>query len=189
MLVTLALAAFAEPAPDRAWNGLVLGESDAATVVAWLADRGLACPAEPSPRRTTTHHRCRDGGGKLLLARLDDGPLHHTSTDVRIADPEEARARYESAVARLTERFGPPQRLGPLGATDGVNLRYTTAWAFDDLTVRVSLLRFNGGDLTVSERWDVPGAEARAEARPGTTNPHGGGAPAPRRNPHLNPED
>ena len=187
--------ALADPAPSRAFGGLTLGESAPAAIDGWLADHGLDCPAAPSPRRTTHQHRCADVGPldgglpvqALLLARLDDGPLHHVSTDRSTDDPQAATAEYQAAVARWTQRLGAPAVAEPVGRLDSAMLRYRTAWTFDDLLVELTLSRFSGTAYTVAERLDVPGAEARAATRPGSTNPHGE-TPKPRRNPHITPE-
>jgi hypothetical protein len=193
-LVWMLAIALADPSPTVDWQGLTLGQSPAAAIDAWIAARGLTCPAAPSPRRTTQQHRCAGAGplegqlpvDRLLLARLDDGPLHHVSTSRETPDAAAAKAEYEAAVARLSSRYGQPQVANAVGRMDAPMIRYRTAWSFDDLAVELSLTRFSGVNYVVSERYDVPGAEGRADTRPGSTNPHGD-APAPRRNPHISP--
>ena len=188
------LLASAADAPHRDWMGLELGASSADVVANWLTDHQLDCPATPSPRRTTTQYHCvadtdtADGlaGQRLLLARLDDGPLHHVSTIQDSADPEVAHAAYDNALAELTARYGTPTMAQPIQRMDAPMLRYRSAWSFDDLRVELSLTRFGGGPYQVHTRLDVPGAEDAAIARPGTTNPHGE-APKARQNPHITP--
>lgn len=190
-------------APNRAHLGLTLGATTAEEVKAWLAERQLTCPERQSPRRTTTQVECkgelplsllpdRTVKGKLhdlLIVRLDDGPVHHVSTTRRYSIPDDAGKDYTATVATLTAAFGPPTKTQPF---DGEKMnrplaRFGTEWRFSDLQISVSALKAAGDFVSVNERWDVPGVEASAEARAGTTG-HGFGGPAaptPAKNPHV----
>ncbi|MEQ1506155.1 MAG: hypothetical protein ABMB14_28240 [Myxococcota bacterium] len=198
-IAALAAAATSSPAPTHDWHGLALGATDATGIDGWATAHGWTCATAPSPRRTTVHHDCdhpdpsaigeqalRGRLDQVLLARLDDGPLHHVSTDRVFAVPADASATYAAALARLTATFGPPVRTMAAPATfDGPLIRATTTWTFSDLTVDLTVMRVGTGPIHLSERWDVPGVEARAITRPGTAAIHGGGTPTPAKNPHL----
>ncbi len=169
----------------------------------WLAERALNCPERLSPRRTTTQVECKGDlplsllpdrvvKGKLydlLVVRLDDGPVHHVSTTRRYSVPEDAGADYTATVATLTATFGPPTKTQPFDR-EKVNralARFGTEWRFSDLVISVSALKAAGDFVSVNERWDVPGVEAGAEARAGTSGHAftGPSAPTPAKNPHV----
>jgi hypothetical protein len=190
-------------APNRAHLGLSLGATTADEVKAWLAERKLTCPERQSPRRTTTQVECkgelplsllpdRTVKGKLydlLIVRLDDGPVHHVSTTRRYSVPEDAGVDYTATVATLTAAFGPPTKAQPFDR-EKVNralARFGTEWRFSDLVISVSALKAAGDFVSVNERWDVPGVEASAEAREGTSGHSftGPTAPTPAKNPHV----
>jgi hypothetical protein len=124
-----------------------------------------------------------------LIVRLDNGPVHHVSTTRRYSIPEDAGADYAATVATLTAVFGPPTKTQAFDR-EKVNrplARFGTEWRFSDLEISVSALKAAGDFVSVNERWDVPGVEANAEAREGTTG-HGFGGPAaptPAKNPHV----
>lgn len=181
-------------APLRDVWGLSLGRSGHDELSTWLTNRGLHCGATPSPRRKTVHYRCGDVPGALLLnrvvgktvstlilARPDDGPLHHVSTLRRYAEPQPAIADYTSTRDTLRARLGPPadQDATPpsVAAFDAKATRFLMRWLFSDLEVELSLYRLAGPDIVVRERWDVPGVESGVEAR-GRGSVHGpGGGP------------
>jgi hypothetical protein len=162
--------------------GLELGKTDVDGLADWLDQQGLHCPAVPSPRRRTVQYRCLNivGGSwlqrpssplrvDLLLARTDDGPLHHVSTVRKTVTPEAAIADYLATVRALTERLGSPaltDNSPPTVAAFAAKLtRFSTMWALPDLTVDVTLSRLSGRAISVRERWDMPGVEAAVGAR------------------------
>ncbi|MEY3214535.1 MAG: hypothetical protein RIT28_5016 [Pseudomonadota bacterium] len=190
-------------APSKTHLGLTLGATTADEVKAWLVERSLTCPERPSPRRATTQVECkgdlplellpeRTVKGKLydlLIVRLDDGPVHHVSTTRRYSIPEDAGVDYAATVATLTAAFGPPTKAQPFDR-EKVNralARFGTEWRFADLVISVSALKAAGDFVSVNERWDVPGVEASAEARAGSSGHSftGPTAPTPAKNPHV----
>ena len=196
-------AAALPAAPSKAHLGLTLGATTAAEVTSWLAERQLTCPERPSPRRATTQVECkgdlplsllpdRTVKGKLydlLIVRLDDGPVHHVSTTRRYSIPDDAGVDYTATVATLTAAFGPPTKSQPFDRekVSRALARFGTEWRFSDLVISVSALKAAGDYVSVNERWDVPGVEASAEARAGTSG-HGftgPTAPTPAKNPHV----
>lgn len=187
-------------APTREVWGLEIGASNAEQVDAWLAQRGLSCASAPAPRRTTVHWTCKGPINlsifpdrviagqidELMLARLDEGPLHHLSLERIYSIPEQAADDLSATLAAISSALGPPQRQLPLPAD--VNwgspvVHADAQWRFDDLEVRLSLLKVGKSPIRVSERWSEPGAEARAEARPGSAPMHEE-PPKRGRNPH-----
>jgi hypothetical protein len=184
-------------APTRSWHDLALGVADGPTARGWAADLGLDCVEEPSPRRTTVHLSCqrplsaaigeeqRPGRlDRLLVARLDDGPVHHVSTERSFEAWTRASPTYLAARDALSARLGPPIDSDPAPATfEGRLVHASTRWRFSDLQVDLTVSRFGDGAIRLSERWDLPGAEASAEARPGSVAAHG--SPSAARNPHL----
>lgn len=185
MLLVLLYAAHAvaAPAPTRAPLGLQLGGATDADVAAWMDARGIeGCAQVASPRRTTVRWECgaqpasvlperQVGAGTVdavVLARLDDGPVHHLSTAREHAAVDEARVDYESSVSRLTALLGSPTSrvAAPSDAAFTRPVAHaSTRWTFDDLVVELTVVKAAGRAVTVSERWDVPGVSARATAR------------------------
>lgn len=192
-------AAVGVAAPSADVFGLTLGASRAADIEAWLAARGLDCDARPSARRTTTRYSCAGtlppsalperglpAGGELhqvLLVRHDEGPLTHVSVGRRYSLPSDAAADYSAAVAEIGARLGAPALDQPVDVEkmDGRPVRWETSWRFSDVDVRVSLMRLGGDWYSVTEQYDVPGADRLELARAPTTKPsaHPGGAKKP----------
>lgn len=180
-------------APSREAFGLGLGSADDAAVRAWLSTNGLAhCTAEPSVRRTTFRYTCegelpatvlgaRKVQGRLtqvLVVRPDGGPVSHVSTLRKYSIPEAAADDYASAVAVVSAALGAPTRGATvdLAKLAGPVVHYATEWRFADLQVRLVLMRMSGDYWSISETWDVPGAELAEQARPSTgKKPHGDG--------------
>jgi hypothetical protein len=202
LLFTTALAAppvleTSSPAPNRAWAGLEFGVTDEAALDKWVAERGLTCDKVPSPRRETTHLRCENpdprvfgeqtGPGvvtDLLIVRTDTGPVHHVSFTREVPD-EAALDVYARAVDDLTRTYGPPTRATELPPSlVGRIVSARTDWHFQDLDVRVSMMRLGDKPLRIAERWDVPGVEALVAERPGSVGAHGSGSSSAK-NPHL----
>jgi hypothetical protein len=185
------------PAPAREVWGLTLGGSDHAAVISWLEARQVPCRGVPAPRRKTVHYRCNEvpgalfaertldeGVSVLLLARPDDGPLHHISALRRYATPLPAIADYTTAVAALRAGLGVPSDADAdaprPAAFDAKAVRFSTRWLFSDLEVEIGLYRLAGPDIVVRERWDVPGVEAGVGARGGGgVHGRGGGPHSP----------
>jgi hypothetical protein len=187
-----------EASPTRSWHEVVLGGTDGPAAQAWAAARDLDCVEKPSPRRTTVHLACErpapaaigegERAGRLeriLVARLDDGPVHHVSTERSFESPAQAAATYDEARKALVARLGAPERTAEAPSSFDVALVHaTTRWRFADLQVDLTVSRFGEGPIRLSERWDLPGAEDRAATRPGSAAAHGA-PPAAARNPHL----
>lgn len=181
------------PAPTRDAFGLGLGSADDAAVRAWLTTNGLAsCTAEPSVRRTTFRYTCegdlpatvlgaRKVQGRLtqvLVVRPDAGPVSHVSTLRKYSIPGAAADDYASAVAVVTEALGAPTKAVTVDPAKLANpvVHYATEWRFADLHVRLVLMRMSGDFWSISETWDVPGAELAEQARPSTgKKPHADG--------------
>lgn len=189
------------PAPTREVFGIGLGEAGDAEITAWLGARGLSCPASPAPRRTTVRYACADAlpatalperviKGKLdqiSLTRSDAGPLHDLSFRALYSVPADAAADYNARVAELSALLGPPERSSVAPAEPDPTkpmLWYSSTWRFADLDVSVSLLRAGGPSYGLNERWQLPGVEASAAERPGSSPIHGAGAPKST-NPHA----
>ncbi len=168
-------------APTREVWGLSLGLMGAKEVESWLAERNVRCKGRPAPRRATVHHRCSDVSGGLLLdrtvpdavglllARPDDGPLHHVSALRRYGQPSEAVTDYQRTLISLTARLGQPHQTDTTPPTAAAfaseRVYFSSKWTFADLEVGVVLSRLTGPKIVVRERWDVPGVEATVGAR------------------------
>ncbi|MDC0722965.1 hypothetical protein [Nannocystis bainbridge] len=145
---------------------------DAVTAASWL-DRKSKREANPQVRfscpktrseQLTDRPRPRSEGRLLFVFDSVDHPLRHVSYQRTAKDPAPALADYEDAVAHYTRVYGPPTRVpsrelpapGPDGAVDiPVATNFETEWAFSDLLVKVSLLRY-ASLITVGERVEVP---------------------------------
>lgn len=187
------------PAATRTAYGLTLGQSDAPAIDAWLAAHHLSCTGEPAPRRQSVRYDCgveagltpdtlaerpvKDGGKltQVLLARGDATPLTHLSLTRTFSLPADAVTDYNAALAALTATYGAPLRTS--GAPDptkfgGPMAHWSADWRFTDLDVHVAVLKAGGTFITVSERYDVPGASAAEGARgPEHLEPTPGGDP------------
>ena len=187
-------------APTREVYGLKLGITTGEEVDAWLAERQLQCPGKPAPARTTVHYKCegelplslvadRKVKGKLsqiLIARLDNGPVHHYSNSRRYSLPDDVVADYHSAIEAISARLGTPfesKRIEDMGRLSQKVAHFATRWRFGDLEVSVVVLKAAGDYIAVNEMWNVPGVERLAAAR-GSGGGHGGGRPAGW-NPHV----
>lgn len=185
-------------APARALWGLELGSTGKAGLSTWVEAQGIDCEALTAPRRQTEQLRCtldalpvamtdrRPGEAQslLLLARPDEGPLHHISTLRRHLSPAEALQDFSAAGAAVSAQLGPPTRADPrppvAADLSSAQVRFSSTWSFSDLLVELSLSRMGGEELVLRERWDVPGVEAGVAPRPGSS----GHAPAGRVAPH-----
>lgn len=187
-------------APTTTVYGLDIGVTDAAGIEQWLTAHKLTCPQVESPRRATLRNQCAGdaagltattlpehpvlGGGQLyevLLARGDASPLTHLAITRRFSLPADAVADYNSALTTLTSTFGEPVRSGgPPDATrfGGTMAHWSADWRFTDLSVHVAILKAGGSYISVSERYDVPGASDAEGARgPAELEPTPGGDP------------
>lgn len=169
------------PAPSRAVAGLVLGHSAENDVAAWVTGNALNCVTAASPRRRTTRTQCTEPPSSIfegrsqvgtiehvLVVRPDDGPVHFLSSRRVYAAGPEARLDYEAARQALSSVNGAPTVDGP--APDPLDtqlplLRYSTQWSYSDLEVKLTLLKTNEAELSISETWTIPGVEAATEAR------------------------
>ena len=168
-------------APDRSIFGLSLDEAFDSDVSDWLSERGLHCPESPSPARTTTHYTCsgkldatalperRTRGvlSSLLIARPDEGPVHHLSVRHKYSFAEVALEEYRATRDILRDQLGPPSRGDEPEAVDLESplIRYVTQWRYADLEVTLAVLRVGNSGLTLSEQWMVPGVESLAKSR------------------------
>lgn len=173
-------------APSLDAFGLIIGKSTPADLDAWLASRQLTCPGAPSPRTTTHRYTCQgalppmperptDGRlSQILLVRGDDTPLTHVSLMRSHSLPSAAAKDYDASVAAIAAVHGAPHE-GEASAdpakVDARLVHYDAAWHYGDLEITVGLNRFGGPEWTVSESWDVPGAEKTHKPRP-PPNPH-----------------
>ncbi len=180
--------------------GLNMGGTDAAGIDAWLAAHKLTCPQAESPRRATLRNECTPeasgltattlpehpvlGGGQLssvLLSRGDGSPLTHLSITRRFSLPADAVADYNASLATLSTTFGDPVRSG--GTPDatrfgGTMAHWSADWRFTDLSIHVAILKAGGEYISVSERYDTPGAsEAEGVRGPAELEPTPGGDP------------
>lgn len=188
------------PAPSLDRYGLLLNSARDADIRAWLDARGLDCKSGPALARTTYQYRCqgelpltllpdriiRGHLAELLLARLDDGPLHHFSTLRKYSIPVDAAEDYDRALERLSAELGPPARSTTLDDPErlrGKAARFASTWRFSDLEVSLSVLKAAGDFVSVNEVWRVPGAEALAGSRGGGA--HGAGGKPAGWNPHV----
>lgn len=184
-------------APVRTLWGLGLGATDEAGLGAWVESRSIDCEALTSPRRMTRQLRCtladlppematrRPGEAQtlLILARPDEGPLHHVSTLRHHPEPEAAIADFSAASEQITVRLGAATRTSSAAPTQanlsGAHARFVSTWSFSDLEVELSLSKMGGQALVVRERWDVPGVEAGVVPRPGSVGHSAGSSVAP----------
>ncbi len=176
-------------APSLDVYGLTMGAATVGEIEAWLAARKLSCTQQPSVRRTTFRYDCagdlpvdtlpgprRGRLTNLLVVRGDTTPMSHFSTIRKYSLPADAVADYAEALASLTGRLGPPARAAatPVASQlDGVAAHWATSWVFTNLAVRLVLLKAGSATITLSETWDLPGAEEHEETRPSSGgNPH-----------------
>ncbi|PCC75116.1 hypothetical protein SAMN02745121_03676 [Nannocystis exedens] len=145
---------------------------DAVTAASWL-DRKSKREANPQVRfscpktrseQLTDRPRPPSEGRLLFVFDSAEHPLRHVSYQRTAKDPAPALADYQDAVAHYTRVYGPPTRVParelPAPAPDGtidipVATNFETEWAFSDLLVKVSLLRY-ASLITVGERVEVP---------------------------------
>ncbi len=186
------------PAPSLDAYGLTVGASTEADIRAWLTERKLTCVEQPSVRRTTFRYACEGalpsdvvpGASRgllsnLLVVRGDTTPMSHFSTVRKYSLPADAVADYADVLAALSTRLGAPTRgaaTPKADQLDGTAAHWATSWSFANLAVRLVLLKAGSATITLSETWDLPGAEDHEETRtPTGANPH---APAGA-NPHA----
>lgn len=196
-------AAPADPAlpaaPSLDWNGLTIGTSGEPEVLAYLQRMGLDCKTGPSLARESVQTRCsgdlplgvlpdRVIEGRLrelLISRPETGPINNISTLRKYSIPTDAVKDYDSTVATLTQRFGPPTK-GPstadAAAFERPLARFAVEWRFRDLRIRLTALKAAQGFVSVTEVWDSPGVEESIASRPGASG-HGAGRKA--QNPHA----
>jgi len=190
------------PALQRELWGLSLGTTDSAALDGWIAAHGLECEAMTAPRRMTQQYRCAleslpdvvtdrapaQTPTLLLLARPDEGALHHVSTLRRHSVPEEAVADFAAATAAITAAVGKESRSAEqppsVAGLSGTHARFVSRWDFLDLQVELSLSKMGGQQVIVRERWDVPGVEAGVPPRPGSTGHAEGAAGGSPHSPH-----
>ncbi|WAS89586.1 hypothetical protein [Nannocystis punicea] len=177
---------------------------DAVTAASWL-DRKSKREANPQVRfscpktrseQLTDRPRPSSEGRLLFVFDSAEHPLRHVSYQRTAKDPAPALADYNDAVAHYTRVYGPPTRTPTreLPAPDAggaidipVATNFETEWAFSDLLVKVSLLRY-ASLITVGERVEVPpgirpdaprlGKPAPADAAAPATSPTPGARPA-----------
>lgn len=188
----LAAAPGGIPAPSVDVYGLAMGAATAGEIEAWLSARKLSCTQGPSVRRTTFRYDCagdlpvdtlpgprRGRLTNLLVVRGDTTPMSHLSTIRKYSLPADAVADYAEALAALTGRLGAPTRAATTpdaSQLDGVAAHWATSWAFTNLAVRLVLLKAGSATITLSETWDLPGAEEHEDTRPASgvnpSSPH-----------------
>jgi hypothetical protein len=145
---------------------------DAVTAASWLARKSkreanpqvrYSCPKTRS-EQLTDRPRPPSEGRLLFVFDSAEHPLRHVSYQRTSKDPAPALADYQDAVAYYTGVFGPPTRTPARelpepdagGAVEiPVATNFETEWAFSDLLIKVSLLRYSGL-ITVGERVEVP---------------------------------
>lgn len=190
------------PAPQREIWGLSLGTTDGPDLLNWITTYGLECEAMTAPRRMTQQQRCAlktlpevisgrapaQTSTLLLLARPDEGALHHVSTLRRHSLAEEAVADFAAASTAISAALGQPsrsaERAPSVGDLSGAHARFVSRWDFSDLEVELSLSKVGGQQMIVRERWDVPGVEAGVPPRPGSTGHAEGAAGGTPHSPH-----
>jgi len=129
-------------------------------------------------------------GRLLFVFDSAEHPLRHVSYQRTSKDAAPALADYEDAVAHYTRVYGPPTRTPtrelPRPDAGGlveipVATNFETEWAFSDLLVKVSLLRY-ASLVTVGERVEVPPGirpDAPRLGKPAPADTAGDGAAAP----------
>ncbi|MCB9779900.1 MAG: hypothetical protein H6742_15145 [Alphaproteobacteria bacterium] len=159
-------------APTLEVLGFHLGQDHAEAIDARLAALGVACDGAPAPARATVLYDCqgdldekllagrkvRGTFHRLFLARAEDGALLHVSLTRRHSIPDAVGQDYDSTVALLTERLGPPteaKAFDPAYAERPL-FRVATGWHFDDLDVTVTAARLGNDHITVDEQWVRP---------------------------------
>jgi len=190
------------PSPNHTMFGLTLGVSDHDAIVAWMQERQLDCPGEPSPRRTSMRYACtgtqlrgafptREYGGVLysmLLTRGDDDPLSHLSMTRRYSLAHAAIEDYNNTRTTLMETYGEPTRtrdtIGADALAEARLFRASTLWQFSDVTVELTLMKASENYISIAEKYTIPGASALQGARPGSAPAHGS-TPRPATNPHV----
>ncbi|MCY0993192.1 hypothetical protein OV203_39000 [Nannocystis sp. ILAH1] len=178
---------------------------DAVTAASWLARKSkreanpqvrFSCPKTRSVQ-LTDRPRPPSEGRLLFVFDSADHPLRHVSYQRTAKDAVPALADYQDAVAHYTRVYGPPTKVPARelpqpdanGAIDiPVATNFETEWAFSDLLVKVSLLRY-ASLITVGERVEVPpgirpdaprlGKPAPADSHPPTTPSATPGLPQP----------
>ncbi|MCY1057812.1 hypothetical protein [Nannocystis sp. SCPEA4] len=149
-----------------------------------------SCPKTRS-EQLTDRPRPPSEGRLLFVFDSAEHPLRHVSYQRTSKDPAPALADYQDAVAFYTGVYGPPSRTPsrelPAPDADGaveipVATNFETEWAFSDLLVKVSLLRY-ASLITVGERVEVPPGirpDAPRLGKPAPADAAGdGGAPRP----------
>lgn len=177
---------------------------DAVTAASWLDHRSrreanpqvrYSCPKTRSDQ-LSDRPRPPSEGRLLFVFDSAEHPLRHVSYQRTTKDAAAAVADYRDAVSFYTGVYGPPTRTparelpaaGPGGAIElPVATNFETEWAFSDLLVKVSILRY-ANLITVGERVEVPpgirpdaprlGKPAPAAAAP-ATSPGGSPSDAP----------
>ncbi|MDC0669473.1 hypothetical protein POL58_17085, partial [Nannocystis sp. ncelm1] len=148
-----------------------------------------SCPKTRS-EQLTDRPRPPSEGRLLFVFDSAEHPLRHVSYQRTSKDPAPALADYQDAVAFYTGVYGPPTRTPsrelPAPDADGaveipVATNFETEWAFSDLLVKVSLLRY-ASLITVGERVEVPPGirpDAPRLGKPAPADAAGDGAAPP----------
>lgn len=188
------------PAPSMrvlGLDGLELGLSQAPELEQWLIAHGLDCPAQRSPQRTASQHRCqgklkalpeRAHAGaltQLMLSHGDGQPLGQLSMVHEFGLPGQAITDYTSQLERMTKALGEPLKSKPLHGEDALKgeiVRYESVWQFETLRAELSLMKISGR-ITLTERWEWTQDRSRHQMRADAKPIHGAKSPA--KNPHA----
>lgn len=168
---------------------------DAVSAASWLDHKSkreanpqvrYSCPKTRS-EQLTDRPRPPSEGRLLFVFDSAEHPLRHVSYQRTSKDAAPAITDYQDAVAYYTGVYGPPTRtpgreLPQPDAKGGVEIpvatNFETEWAYSDLLVKVTLLRY-ANLITVGERVEVPPGIRPDAPRLGKPAPADAAAPAP----------